>query len=319
VYQFHQTDATSDVHMISVRQLLDFIKANPLVIEVLLKDEETAITGVAPNSEAGPNDMAWISARNLNRNPNCLRQFAGAVLLVPEAAVLDAPPLFTVLKTRNAKLLFTQIVDRFFDALIRTDLPALGENPIASDAVIGEHVRLGHGCVIGPRVVLGAGVTIGANTVIANCRVAPLVTIGNNCTIGMPGFGYEKDDDGTYWRFPHLGGVLIESGVEIGSNTCVDRGSLGDTVIGRGCKIDNLVHIAHNVVLGANTIVIANAMLGGSVHTGDGVWIAPSVTIMNQTRIGSGATLGLGSVVLKEVMDNQTIVGNPGKMLERKA
>ena len=153
----------------------------------------------------------------------------------------------------------------------------------------------------------------------ANCTIAAGVRIGCNCTIGLPGFGYEKDQAGAYWRFPHLGGVRIEADVEIGSNTCIDRGSLGDTVIGRGCKIDNLVHVAHNVVLGNNAVVIANTMLGGSVTIGAGAWVAPSVTIMNQATIGAGATLGLGAVVLKDVAPGQVIVGNPGKVLEKKS
>ena len=92
-----------------------------------------------------------------------------------------------------------------------------------------------------------------------------------------------------YWRFPHIGGVEIEDRVEIGSNTCIDRGSIGNTIIGSGVKIDNLVHVAHNVVIGSNSIVIANSMIGGSTCIGSGVWVAPSVSIINQICIDDSA------------------------------
>jgi len=131
----------------------------------------------------------------------------------------------------------------------------------------------------------------------------------------LSGFGYERDSGGRYWRFPHVGKVVIEADVEIGSNTCIDRGAIGETRIGRASKIDNLVHIAHNVTLAPNSIVIANAMLGGSVHVGEGAWIAPSASIMNQAHIGARAIVGLGAVVLKSVDADTTVVGNPAKPL----
>jgi UDP-3-O-[3-hydroxymyristoyl] glucosamine N-acyltransferase len=116
-----------------------------------------------------------------------------------------------------------------------------------------------------------------------------------------------------------MGGVLIGENVEIGSNTCIDRGSLGDTQVGDGCKIDNLAHVAHNVVLGRNTLVIANSMLGGSAKVGANVWIAPSVSVLNQVSVGDGATLGMGAVVLKDVPSSKIIIGNPGRELLKKA
>ena len=90
------------------------------------------------------------------------------------------------------------------------------------------------------------------------------VIIHSNTVIGADGFGYQRNKDGSFEKFPHIGGVIIEDHVEIGANTCIDRGALGNTIIRNGAKIDNLVHIAHNVVIGQNTAVIANAMIGGS-------------------------------------------------------
>ena len=301
-----------------IAAILSFLREHRLLETAILGSFDTSIEGVARDHEAGPGELAWISAKNLGKEPARWRGFGGSLLIVPHTASIDTDTTFSVALCADPKLAFIRVVGHFFDALSRIDLPLQGQSPIAADAVIGRDVALGHGCVIGPKVRLGDGVRVGANTVIANCEVAEGVSIGCNCTIGLPGFGYEKDGDGVYWRFPHLGGVRIEAGVEIGSNTCIDRGSLGDTVIGAGSKLDNLVHVAHNVVLGRNTVVIANTMLGGSVSVGDGAWVAPSVTIMNQASIGAGATLGLGAVVLRDVAPHQVIVGNPGKALDKK-
>ena len=304
--------------MTQIADILLFLESSQLLVEAIIDNPMRPVEGVASDSEAGPGQLAWISRKNLDQNSARWCGFKGALLLVPDSAKIEPPPAFGVVRVRDPKFAFIRVVGHFFEHLTTITLPKLGESPIALDAQIGRDVTLGIGCVIGPKVMLGDRVSIGANTVLANCTIAAGVRIGCNCTIGLPGFGYEKDDSGAYWRFPHLGGVRIEGDVEIGSNTCIDRGSLGDTVIGEGCKIDNLVHVAHNVVLGKNAVVIANTMIGGSVNIGAGVWVAPSVTIMNQATIGAGATLGLGAVVLKDVAAHQVIVGNPGKVLEKK-
>jgi UDP-3-O-[3-hydroxymyristoyl] glucosamine N-acyltransferase len=143
------------------------------------------------------------------------------------------------------------------------------------------------------------------------------VRIGANCSIGLPGFGYERDEDGRYWRFPHLGRVIIASDVEIGSNTCIDRGAIGDTIIERGVKIDNLVHIAHNVILKENVVVIANSMVAGSVTVDADAWISPSAAIKNKLSIGHGSVVGLGAVVIRDVAPHTTVIGNPARLLEK--
>lgn len=300
-----------------IAELISFLRSQGLLVDAVVADDTQELAGVARDEQAGTGDLAWISRRALGQDPRRWQRYAGSALIVPDSVVIDAVCPFTVLRSAEPKLAFIRAVGHFFAQLATIALPRLGESPIAADAVIGREVVLGVGCVIGPKVRLGDGVSVGANTVLANCEVAAGVRIGCNCSIGLPGFGYEKDATGAYWRFPHLGGVRIEADVEIGSNTCIDRGSLGDTVIGQGSKIDNLVHVAHNVVLGRNCIIIANTMLGGSVTVGDGAWVAPSVTIMNQAHIGAGATLGLGAVVLRDVEAGQVIVGNPGRVLRR--
>lgn len=140
---------------------------------------------------------------------------------------------------------------------------------------------------------------------------------GQNCSIGNDGFGYIKDKDGKWLKFPHFGNVIIGDDVEIGNNVCIDRGALSNTIIGNGVKIDNLVHIAHNVEIGDNTLIIAQSMVGGSTKIGSDCWISPSTSIKNGIKIGNGVLIGMGAVVIRDVEDNKIMVGNPAKELKK--
>ena len=142
-------------------------------------------------------------------------------------------------------------------------------------------------------------VTLGAN-----------IYIGHNCSIGLRGFGYERDEDLTPINIPHTGKVIIGDNVSIGSNTCIDRGTISDTIIGNNTKIDNLCHIAHNVIIGNNVLIVAGAILCGSCIIEDNVWIGPGAIISNKITIGEGSYISLGSVVTKNVEPGSKVTGN---------
>lgn len=144
------------------------------------------------------------------------------------------------------------------------------------------------------------------------------VKIGANCSLGGDGFGYEKDENGNWIKFPHFGHIIIEDNVEISNNVCIDRGVIGNTIIQKGTKIDNLVHVAHNVIVGANTLIIAKSMIGGSATIGENCWIGPSSSIINGISIGNNVTVGIGSNVIKDVPDNIVVAGNPAKIIRNK-
>jgi len=143
------------------------------------------------------------------------------------------------------------------------------------------------------------------------------VRIGPNCSIGFEGFGFEPDEDGAYLRFPHVGTVIIGDDVEIGANTCIDRGALEDTIIGEGTKIDNLVHVAHNVQIGKNCMIIALTCIGGGVIIEDGAYVGIGASVRNQSKIGKKAFIGMGSNVIKDVDPGVTVIGNPAKPMRR--
>ena len=140
--------------------------------------------------------------------------------------------------------------------------------------------------------------------------------IDSGAVIGAAGFGFVRDQSGVPHQFPQLGKVIIEDNVEIGANTCVDRGALDDTIIHKGVKIDNLVQIAHNVEIGEYTYVIANTVISGSVKIGKKCWIAPS-QITNKVTIGNYVTVGFGSVVINSIPDNTVVMGDPAIPLDK--
>lgn len=149
--------------------------------------------------------------------------------------------------------------------------------------------------------------------------VAVQVLIGENCNIdpsaaiGRDGFGYEPDENGELIFFPHFGHVVIGNNVDIGAHSCIDRGTINDTVIEDGAKIDNLVHIGHNCIIGKNVSITPGVVLGGSVKIGEGTFIGMNATIKEHLTIGKNCVIGMGAVVLKDVPDNHTAFGNPAK------
>lgn len=158
----------------------------------------------------------------------------------------------------------------------------------------------------------------GANSWIANNTVynEKEVRIGYQCIIGDAGFGYVIDEEGKLIQMPHLGRVRIESGVVIRNHVMIDRAVIGETVIGEGSVIDNLVHIAHSVKIGKHCLIVAHAVLGGSCEIGDRTFIGMNASVKNKVKIGCGCIIGAGAVVTKDVADGLTIIG-ANKILEK--
>lgn len=140
-------------------------------------------------------------------------------------------------------------------------------------------------------------------------QIGENVKIGSNCTIGGQGFGYELDEDGSWFAMPHLGNVIIEDNVIIHNNTNIDRAVTGNTIIGEGSCIDSLVHIAHNVKLGKHCLVVAGAVLGGSVEVGEYTFIGMNAIVKQKVKIGKNCTIGAGAIVIRDVPDGTVVKG----------
>jgi UDP-3-O-[3-hydroxymyristoyl] glucosamine N-acyltransferase len=187
---------------------------------------------------------------------------------------------------------------------------------IDAGAVIGANVSIGARCLIGGNAVIGSGTTIaddcsiGANTSVSYAMIGNRVRIGSNVSVGGEGFGFVAGAKGIL-RVPQLGRVVIEDGVEIGNNCAIDRGTMGDTVIGAGTAIDNLVQIAHNVRVGKHCVIAGQAGIAGSATIGDFVMIGGAVAIKDHLTVGSHARIAGRAGVMRDVAPNETVAGLP--------
>lgn len=257
-------------------------------------------------------DLLWVSDKNIDLLHTINTGTVICSRALPETLRQKE---CTYLIVENPRLYFLHVVREFF---MEKPKPFISPRSIIdSTAKIGKDVTIHAGVVIEKNCNIGDNTMIDCNTVIkSNTIIGNNVKIGANNTIGGNGFGYEKNENNEYEFIPHIGNVVIEDLVEIGNNSAIDRAVLGSTIIGRNAKIDNLVHIAHGVDIGENSMVIANSMIGGSTTIGKNVWVAPSVSVLNKLKVADEAVLGMGAVVLKNVQAGQTVVGNPAKDLQ---
>lgn len=234
------------------------------------------------------------------------------------------------IKVSNADLAMSQVLEMFAPP---TPVFSVAIHPTAvvdASAKIGLVTNIGAGAYIGPNVIIGDNVliypnvtildesTIGNQTTIwsgavirERCHIGSHCIIHPNATIGADGFGFRPDPERGLVKIPQIGNVIIGNGVEIGANSCVDRGKFSSTIVGDGCKIDNLVQIGHNSKLGKFCIMAGNSGLAGSVTLGNGVIIGGSASIKDHTVIGDGAIVGAGSGVTGDIPAGKTMLGYP--------
>jgi UDP-3-O-[3-hydroxymyristoyl] glucosamine N-acyltransferase len=217
----------------------------------------------------------------------------------------------------NPRLVFVQLVNRIMK---KKSMPSISPQAIISnsaklgiDCTIGDFVKIGDNCTVGDSTVIGDGVKLVQNCLIGNnCIIQPGVIIGAD------GFAYERHQGGELERFPHMRGVKIGNNVEICSNCSIARGSLSDTVIGDGTKLDALVHIAHNVVIGKNCELTAGTIVGGSTRIGDMAWTGLNSTLKDNIRIGNNVIIASGASVIRNVQDGDIVAGVPAKSIKEK-
>ncbi|HVT90809.1 MAG TPA: UDP-3-O-(3-hydroxymyristoyl)glucosamine N-acyltransferase [Tepidisphaeraceae bacterium] len=289
-------------------------------------DGQREITGVASLADAGPSDISILSADSYL--PQFLATRAGAAIVVKRVK-LPATTKIPVLIVDDADQALSRVLELFAPPV---PCPAAGVDPLARVAktatvgsgiaiapfvVVGERTRIGSQCKIYPGVFIGDDVVIGDDCqLFPNVVVRERVTLGNrviihaNSAIGSDGFGYRWD--GTkHAKVPQIGTIVIEDDVELGSCVCVDRAKMGVTRIGRGTKIDNLVQIAHNCIVGQHCIITGQAGLAGSVTLGNGVILGGQSAVRDHTAMGDGSMAAACSGVSDDVPPKTVVSGIP--------
>ncbi len=283
------------------------------------------ITNIAPIDHAGPADLTFLESPTFAAALATTK--AGAVLTTDRFAN-QAPTGVNLLRAREPYRAFVMVAREFHRGRLRPASPyeADGVMPgahVHPSAELGAGVTVDPGAVIGPRVAIGAGTSIGANAVIgADVRIGRDCTIGPNCTvicselgdrvilhpgcrIGQDGFGYVSGREG-HTKVPQVGRVVIHDDVEIGAGTAIDRGGMRDTIVGEGTKIDNLVQIGHNCVIGRHCIIVAQSGLSGSVTLEDFAVLAARVGIYPHVTVHQGAQLSARATVRRDVPAGET-------------
>jgi UDP-3-O-[3-hydroxymyristoyl] glucosamine N-acyltransferase len=269
---------------------------------------EIEITGVSGIDEAGKGDITFLSSKKYLRNLAACR--ASCVIVRDPISDLG----MVQLRVSNPHLAFAKLLEYFYVKPIKP-IGISKEAIVSTGAKIGKNISvfpfsyISDGVTVGDDAVIYPYVFIGANTVLGEgCILHPHVTIregvkiGNRViihsgsVIGSDGFGYISDG-GRYHKIPQVGGVIIEDDVEIGSNVSIDRATTGNTIIGKGTKIDNLCQIAHNVRIGSNSVIVAQVGIAGSTEIGDSVTLAGQVGIVDHVKIESGTVIGAQSGV----------------------
>lgn len=291
----------------------------------LTGDGSRVVRGVAPVDEAGPEELAFVASARYA--PYLFTTRAAAVLVDRE---VEVPAGCTAIRVESAHAALAAVLPLLYPpppraegvhptAVVENDVQ-LGEGvALGAHAVVQRGSRIGPGTQIGPNSVVGAGCAVGAQcTLAAHVTLYPGVVLGDRCVvhsgarIGSEGFGYVWTG-GEHRKVPQVGGCRIGDDVEIGSNTTIDRGSVGDTTIGRGSKIDNLVQIGHNTRVGEHVIIISQVGVSGSCVIGDGAVLAGQAGVGGHLRIGAGARVAGQAGVIGDVEAGQTVSGYPAR------
>ena len=299
-------------------------------------DERAAyvvLQGVGPLDTAGPGDLTFLDNKKYVDNLTATRASA---CLVHSRFVDKVPAGVVAIVTTDPYRAFATVVGRFYPAALKLEgaygdgagiAAAAHVHPTARlepgvtvepGAVIGARAEIGTGSVVGANAVIGHDVRIGrnchvaANATLIHCLLGNRVIIHSGTRIGQDGFGFAMGPKG-HLKVPQIGRVVVQDDVEIGANCTIDRGANRDTVIGEGTKIDNLVQIAHNVVVGRHCVIVSHAGVSGSTVLGDFVVLAGQAGVTGHLKIGSGAQIGAQAGVMEDVPAGARIVGSPAK------
>lgn len=288
-------------------------------------DENATVNSFAKIEEGKPGAISFLSN---DKYTQYIYTTDASVVLVDEGLKLDNEVKCTLIRVKNAYEAVAKLLQLYesikpkkkgVSSLAYIDPTAeIGKDCyIGPFVAIAQNAKIGDGAILHPHVTIGEGAIIGNNTeiysnavVYHNCKVGNNCILHAGCVIGADGFGFAPTADG-YDKIPQIGIVTIEDNVEIGANTCIDRSTMGSTNIRQGVKLDNLVQIAHNTDIGANTVMSSQVGIAGSTKVGEWCMFGGQVGIAGHIKIGNKVMLGAQSGVPSSLKDNQELIGTP--------
>ena len=306
----------------TIQQINDILKG------VLVGNTTQLITGPEQLEQANASQITFIGNKKYAKGWDSSKACAA---IINEDIPLEAGDNKAIIKVKNADVAMALVLEMFVEEGPVFETAIHPNATIHPTAIIGEGCQIGAGCYIGKAVVLGKSVTLYPNVTILDdttvgtgttiwsgavirerCQIGDYCIIHPNATIGADGFGFRPSPDGKgLIKIPHIGNVIIGNGVEIGANSCVDRGKFSATTIGDGCKIDNLVQIGHNSKMGRCCIMAGSSGLAGSVTLGDGVIVGGGACISDHVTLGNGVLVGGQSGVINNFGDGAKVLGYP--------
>jgi len=317
----HPIDPAQDSQPLSLHSIAEMVGGE------VLGDAEMEVRGVSPVDEADSGEIAFLATR---RYVKYVPQSKASGFLVAEELKSSLPQGASAVVVGDPYPALRTLLQHFFpeadDAVAVHPTAVIGRDVILGEgvaigpyAVLEDRVEVGEGARIGAHCVVGRSSTIGPHTVLHphvvvyhSSVIGRDVEVHSGACLGSDGFGYTLVD-GVHRKMPQVGRCVIEDGVEVGANTTIDRGSLGDTVVGRGSKVDNLVQIAHNVRVGAGSLIAALVGVAGSTRIGKKVWLGGQAGLINQLDIGEGARVAVASKVFGDVSAGETVSGHPAR------
>jgi UDP-3-O-[3-hydroxymyristoyl] glucosamine N-acyltransferase len=289
----------------------------------MIGDQDVEIIRVAGIDEAGPGDLTFVSNRKYISHIKNTK--ASAIILGEDIPSVDIPNL----RTQDPYMAFARALELFYEpprlkpgihstAVIAEDVE-LGVNVcIGAYAVIGERCKIGNATAIHSHVVLYPGSAVGEDSVLhshvtvrEDCRIGNRVVLQNGVVIGGDGFGFAPTKDGGFYKICQTGRVLIEDDVEIGANTTIDRAAVGDTVIRRGAKLDNLVQVGHGAQVGEDCVLAAQVGLAGSTRLGRNVWVGGQAGFAGHLEVGDKAIITAQSGMSHDIPAGAVMSGSP--------
>jgi UDP-3-O-[3-hydroxymyristoyl] glucosamine N-acyltransferase len=286
-------------------------------------EADVEITGVSGIETAAPGQISFVANRKYAASAKSTQ--ASALIVEDKFPALDKPSL----RTRNPHLAYAKAMELFYQApkyergvhptaIVHSSAKIGANASIGPYVVIDAGVEIGENCTLLPHVVIYRGVSIGNNffahahvSIREHCRIGNNVLLHNGVVIGSDGFGFAKDNENRWYKIPQTGIVVIEDDVEIQANSCVDRASMGESRIGRGSKLDNLVQVGHNCIVGENGLLCAQVGLAGSTELGKNVILAGQAGIAGHCKLGDGVVVTAQSGTHGDIDPGTVVSGTP--------